>query len=171
RDQVLYDKFHEAEFAQPNLDTHLQHLYHDESDLIVVFLCTEYSEKEWCGLEWRAIRDLIKKRQSSRIMLLRFDNAPVEGIFSTDGYAPIDNRTPQEVVSLILRRVQLPVSHLDKTDDNKTAESPADLERFEAQWKEATLRFDIVNPLKAKRYAGYRESAFFPTRFQANRYS
>jgi hypothetical protein len=171
RERVLYDKYHEAEFAQPNLDTHLQHLYHDESDLIVVFLCAEYNEKEWCGLEWRAIRDLIKKRQSSRIMLLRFDNAEVPGLFSTDGYAPIGQRSPQEIVELIQKRVQLPVSDLGVPRDSESSQSGADLEQFEAQWRQAVARFDEINPLKAKGYTGYRESAFFPTHFQADRFS
>ena len=39
RDQVLYDKYHEAEFARLGLDTYLQGLYHDNSELIAVFLC------------------------------------------------------------------------------------------------------------------------------------
>jgi hypothetical protein len=65
RERVLYDKFYEAEFAQPNLDTLLQCLYHEQSELVVVFLSTDYERKEWPGLEWRAIRDLIKKKQDT----------------------------------------------------------------------------------------------------------
>jgi hypothetical protein len=56
RERVLYDKFHEAEFARPNLDVYLQNLYHEHAALNVVFLCEDYEKKEWCGLEWRAIR-------------------------------------------------------------------------------------------------------------------
>ncbi len=59
RNRVFYDRFHEAELTQMNLDVHLQAIYHDHSELIVVFLCKDYETKEWCGLEWRAIRDLI----------------------------------------------------------------------------------------------------------------
>jgi hypothetical protein len=32
REQVLYDKYYEADFARLNLDTYLQALYHDESE-------------------------------------------------------------------------------------------------------------------------------------------
>ena len=31
-----------------------------QSELLVFFLCKEYQEKDWCGLEWRASRDLLK---------------------------------------------------------------------------------------------------------------
>lgn len=108
RDRVLYDKYYEAEFARPDLDTYLQRLYHDESELIAVFLCADYERKDWCGrLEWRAIRDLIKKRQASTVMPLRFDNTEIPGLFSTDGYAWIGGRSPQEIADLILQRLQI----------------------------------------------------------------
>ncbi|MCU0812262.1 MAG: TIR domain-containing protein [Thiobacillaceae bacterium] len=107
RDRVLYDKYYEAEFARPDLDTYLQRLYHDESELIAVFLCADYERKDWCGLEWRAIRDLIKKRQTSTVMPLRFDNTEIPGLFSTDGYVWIGGRSPQEIADLILQRLQV----------------------------------------------------------------
>jgi hypothetical protein len=103
RDHVLYDRFHEAEFARPNLDTYLQELYHDHTALNVVFLGKEYNRKEWCGLEWRAIRDLIKHRREE-IMLLRLDDGPVSGVYSIDGYIEISNRSDPEVAALILQR-------------------------------------------------------------------
>src|SRR5690348_16634202 len=65
---VFYDRYYEAELARPDLDTYLQAIYHDQSELIVVFLCHEYEQKEWCGLEWRAIRDLLKQKQAASIM-------------------------------------------------------------------------------------------------------
>jgi len=106
-DKVLYDKFHEAEFARPNLDTHLQRLYHDETDLIAVFLCAEYEQKKWCGLEWRAIRDLINGPQAATVMLLRFDKSEIPGMFPTDGYVWIGDRTPDDIANLILERLRI----------------------------------------------------------------
>jgi tetratricopeptide (TPR) repeat protein len=104
---VLYDRFHEAEFARPNLDTHLQALYHDQSRLVVVFLCADYERKEWPGLEWRAIRDLIKSKKDSSIMLIRLDEANVSGVFSIDGYISVEGRAPQDIASLIIERLQI----------------------------------------------------------------
>ncbi|HEY4309308.1 MAG TPA: TIR domain-containing protein [Pirellulales bacterium] len=105
RERVLYDKYHEANFARIDLDTYLQDLYHNHADLIVVFLSTEYESKEWCGLEWRAIRDLIKQRKSETMMLFRFDSAaPLPGLFSIDGYIWIGSRDPIDVARLILQR-------------------------------------------------------------------
>ena len=42
-DRVLYDKYHDAEFARVDLDVYLPNLYRKESELLVVFLGAEYS--------------------------------------------------------------------------------------------------------------------------------
>ena len=107
RERVFYDRFHEADLARPNLDVYLQSLYHDESEIIVIFLCSDYAEKEWCGMEWRAIRDLIKSRRDADVMLLRTDSSPVPGIFSIDGYIDVKNRSSEQLARLILSRLSM----------------------------------------------------------------
>lgn len=103
--RVFYDQRFEAELARPNLDTHLQNIYHNDCEVVAVFLCEDYERKEWCGLEWRAVRDLIKAKQDTAIMLFRFDDTPIAGLFSIDGYVAIGSRGPEDVAQLILRRV------------------------------------------------------------------
>jgi hypothetical protein len=105
---VFYDAFFEAELARPDLDVLLHRVYHDNSDLIVVFLCDEYESKEWCSLEWRAVRDLIKRRRGASIMPMRFDDAEVPGLFSIDGYIDLRGRVPQDAVNLIRERLNVP---------------------------------------------------------------
>ncbi len=102
--EVFYDMDFQAQLARPNLDVLLQKIYHKNSKLIVVFLCEEYSEKDWCGLEWRAIRDLIKSRNDKRIMFMRFDDTEINGTFSIDGYVSLKNITPSEAANLIIER-------------------------------------------------------------------
>lgn len=103
---VFYDQWFQAELARPNLDDYLQAIYHDHSELIVPFLCTDYAKREWCGLEWRAIRDLLKRRQDQDIMPMRFDNTHIPGLFGIDGYIDLKNHNPERVANLILQRLQ-----------------------------------------------------------------
>jgi len=107
KDKVFYDRFHEAELARPNLDVYLQAIYHDQSEIVAVFLCEDYIKKEWCGLEWRAVRDLIKKRRDQDLMLFRTDSSPVSGILSIDGYIDVTDRPCDELVQLILARLSM----------------------------------------------------------------
>lgn len=107
RDRVFYDRNFEHELSRPNLDTYLQEIYHCESELITVFICNDYEKKDWCHLEWRAIRDLIKKRRDDEVMFIRVDSGEVSGIFSVDGYIDGTEKSPQEIAALIERRLDL----------------------------------------------------------------
>jgi hypothetical protein len=105
---VFYDNDFTAQLARPNLDTLLQRIYRHNSELVVVFLSKEYEKKDWCGLEWRAIREIIMQRENSAhsIMFMRFDDAPVEGVFKHDGYIDLNACSPSEAANLILQRVE-----------------------------------------------------------------
>jgi hypothetical protein len=106
-DAVFYDKDFTAQLARPNLDTLLQRIYRNSSDLVVVFLCSDYDKKQWCGLEWRAIRTIIKNKNDHAIMFMRFDQADVGGSFSIDGYVDLDEHGPLEAARMIIERVRL----------------------------------------------------------------
>jgi len=80
-DTVFYDQFYEAILARPNLDSLLQSIYYERSDLVVVFVCKEYKEKDWCGVEWRSIRSRLNTRNDDRIMLIRFDDSEIDGLY------------------------------------------------------------------------------------------
>lgn len=106
KDSVFYYPDYKAQLARLNLDTLLQRIYRDRSDLIVVFLCAEYAIKQWCGLEWRAVREIIKSKDDHRLMLVKFDDADVEGVFSIDGFIDAKANTAKQVAEFILMRVR-----------------------------------------------------------------
>lgn len=105
--QVFYDNHYKSQLARPNLDILLQNIYRNSSDLIVIFLCQKYSEKEWCGLEWRAIREIIKIKEDQKIFFIRFDNANIDGVFSQDGYINANTTSEAEMASLIIERLEV----------------------------------------------------------------
>ena len=108
---MLYDKFHEAEFARRNLGIYLPELYHDHSELLVVVVCPDYDVKQWTGLEWTAIHDLLSQGKDADVMLCRFDQATVQGLYSTAGFAELDHKTPEQAATLILERLALNKGH------------------------------------------------------------
>lgn len=106
KDNIFYDYYFQSQLAKPNLDSLLQKIYRHKSKLVVVFISKEYSQKDWCGLEWRAVKDIIKCRED-RVMIIRFDDSEVEGLFSTDGYIDANKFTANEVANFIKERVEL----------------------------------------------------------------
>jgi hypothetical protein len=108
-DSIFYDYDYQAQLARPNLDTFLQDIYRNRSQLIVVFLCAEYAQKQWCGLEWRAVRDIVKAKEDDRVMFIRFDDAPVDRVLSIDGYIDARVFNADDVANFIVQRLaQLP---------------------------------------------------------------
>jgi hypothetical protein len=106
RDRILFDQFHLADFARPNLDTHLARLY-QESDFIIVFLSAAYVAKNWPSLEFRVVREQILKKTNDRVMILKFEGTPenVEGLLAIDNRLSLQGMSAAETARLILTRV------------------------------------------------------------------
>ncbi|MEM6840414.1 MAG: TIR domain-containing protein [Cyanobacteria bacterium P01_C01_bin.120] len=104
-DCILYDKFHEAEFARYDLGIYLPKLYDKQSDLIVLVLCPNYDAKRWTGWEWNHIHGLLTKTDGHRVMPCRFDRAMTDGLGPTAGFIELDGKTPEQTVRLILERL------------------------------------------------------------------
>ncbi|OAI17238.1 MULTISPECIES: tetratricopeptide repeat protein [Methylomonas] len=105
--EILYDKYHRAEFSRSDLAFYLPDLYEQEADLVVAVFCPDYETKEWCGLEWNAIYGLMKARKVGEVMLTRFDKVEGKGLRGLAGYTDLDDISPAEAADLILERLAL----------------------------------------------------------------
>ncbi|HQR35935.1 MAG TPA: tetratricopeptide repeat protein [Blastocatellia bacterium] len=106
-DAILYDKFHEAEFARHDLGIYLPKLYGQQSDLIVPVLCPNYDQKRWTGWEWLHIYGLLTKADGKRVMPCRFEYAQADGLSPASGFIELDDKTPEQAANLILERLAI----------------------------------------------------------------
>jgi hypothetical protein len=104
---ILYDKYHEAEFAVCSLAQYLPNLYNKEADLVVVVFCGDYNISEWCGLEWNATYGLLMQGNKSAVLLSRFDYTEPEGLYQQAGFIELDDKTPAHFAELILQRLAI----------------------------------------------------------------
>ncbi len=103
----FYDNNYVSQLARPSLDTLLQEIYRNRSKLIVVFLGTDYQRKDWCGIEFRAIKEIIMERENGRIMFVRTDDGFVDGVFKTDGYVDARKFSPPKIAEFIEQRLDV----------------------------------------------------------------
>jgi hypothetical protein len=102
----FYDNNYVSQLAQPSLDIILQGIY-SRAKLDVVFLSADYQKKDWCGVEFRAVREVIFSRQSARVMFVRTDDGPVDGVFKTDGYLDARKFDAVKIAEFICERLAL----------------------------------------------------------------
>ena len=107
KEHILYDKYHEAEFARHDLGLYLPKLYGEQSDLIVPVLCANYDVKRWTGWEWLHIYGLLTKSDGKRVMPTRFEYANADGLSEAAGFIELDDKTPDDLALLILERLAL----------------------------------------------------------------
>ncbi len=102
---ILYDKYHEAEFARYDLGILLPKFYTEQADLIVPVLCPAYDTKRWTGVEWVHIHGLLTKEDGHRVMPCRFEHATVDGLSHASAFVDLDDKTPEQAAVLILERL------------------------------------------------------------------
>lgn len=110
-EKILYDKFHEAEFARHDLGIYLPKLYGEQSELIVPVLCANYDQKRWTGWEWMHIYGQLTQADGHRVMPSRFDYANADGLSAAAGFIELGDKTPAEFARLILQRLAMNEAH------------------------------------------------------------
>ena len=103
----FYDDNYTGQLARPSLDALLQDIYSNRSKMIVVFLSKAYQEKEWCGIEFRAVKEIIMERKYERVMFVKLDEGDIQGVLKTDGYIDGQRYSPQEIARFIQERLTL----------------------------------------------------------------
>ncbi|MGH7946676.1 MAG: AAA family ATPase, partial [Opitutaceae bacterium] len=132
---ILYDKFHEAEFARHDLGIYLPKLYGEQSDLVIPVLCRAYDKKRWSGWEWLHIYGLLTNADGKRVMPCRFDFAEADGLSPAAGFVELDHKTPEQAATLILERLALndgyPKDHYTNSSEPEKTSIPNNLLRLQ----------------------------------------
>jgi len=103
---VFYDNDYIPHLARPSLDSLLQDIYGKRSKLIVVFLSADYERKNWCGVEFRAIREILFDQKFHKIMYFKMDNSDLRSVFKTDGFVDGCKLSPHQIADFILERAR-----------------------------------------------------------------
>jgi len=106
KNSFFYDNNYVSQLARPSLDLLLQDIYRNRATLIVVFISEDYEKKNWCGIEFRAIREIILQKED-KVMFVRAGKGAVSGVFQIDGYIDAERFSPADIAKFIHERVLL----------------------------------------------------------------
>lgn len=108
RDQgikVFYDLFEEADLWGKDLYVHLAEVYQRRAHFTVMFISQAYGTKLWTNHERRAAQARAFQESQEYILPARFDDTEIPGVLRTVGYVSLSGRSPENLVSLITRKM------------------------------------------------------------------
>lgn len=129
KDRIFFDEWYEAELVGIDGDLKLRRYYREESDLVVPFF-SEHYDKPWCGIEWSAIRTMLKeRRKDDAVVPVALDGTRIEGWESIDFAIRRGKRNAQQIADMILQayRVRYREPELTPTHLTDEAGSQADV--------------------------------------------
>jgi hypothetical protein len=85
--------------------THLQTVYRDSSDHVIIFVSSDYVEKRWAAHEWRSVQEAILDRSEEYLLPARFDDTKLDGMPETIGYIDLKNISPRAFAEMIESKI------------------------------------------------------------------
>lgn len=103
--KVFYDLFEEADLWGKDLYAHLSEIYQKRAKYTVMFISEAYNRKLWTNYERRAAQAKAFQEAQEYILPARFDETEIPGVLPTIGYVSLRGRTPEELSSLIVKKL------------------------------------------------------------------
>ena len=104
--RVFYDKYEEAKLWGKDLYSHLSNIYRHEAYFTLMFISQHYKKKLWTNHERKSAQARAFEKSREYILPARFDDTEIPGIIPTTGYIALTGRTPQDLVELIIQKLE-----------------------------------------------------------------
>lgn len=102
---VFYDAFEETNLWGKNLYDYLMDIYQNKARYTVMFISKFYNKKLWTNHERVSMQARAFQESREYILPARFDDTEIPGILKTIGYISLKERTPEELASLIQKKL------------------------------------------------------------------
>lgn len=105
--RVFYDTDEQSELWGKDLYAHLDHIYQNAAKYCVMFASKHYSRKFWTNHERKSAQARAFREHKEYILPARFDKTAIPGLPDTVGYIDLSKTSPDELATLIIRKVGL----------------------------------------------------------------
>jgi hypothetical protein len=106
--KVFYDRYEQTSLWGKDLYEHLDHVYQRAARYCVLFASEHYARKVWTNHERKSAQSRALRENQEYILPVRFDDTEIPGLRPTVGYIDARSTTSDQLVSLILQKVQRP---------------------------------------------------------------
>ncbi|MFG8540756.1 toll/interleukin-1 receptor domain-containing protein [Pseudomonas aeruginosa] len=103
--KVFYDLFEEANLWGKNLYEYLTQIYQEQAKFTIMFISEAYAQKLWTNHERKVMQARAFQEAEEYILPARFDETPIPGVLPTIGYISLRERTPEDFVEVIHRKL------------------------------------------------------------------
>jgi hypothetical protein len=103
--KVFYDLFEEANLWGKNLYEYLSDTYMNRALYTIMFISEHYAKKLWPTHERQSMQARAFLESQEYILPARFDDTAIPGVLPTVGYISLVNRTPDQLVEVIHKKL------------------------------------------------------------------
>ena len=114
---VFYDRDKQSQMWGENLQEYLTDIYLKQARFCVMFISQAYAEKMWTRQERRSAMARAMQQKQAYILPIRLDQTELEGLLPTVHYINFSDYTEEEIVGLILEK-------LDTGDETRASNVP-----------------------------------------------
>jgi hypothetical protein len=102
---VFYDEFEEELLWGKNLYEYLREIYCNAAEYTVIFISRSYAEKAWTNHERESAQIRALRESREYILPVRIDSTALPGLAETTAYISAENKSPEEISRLIIRKI------------------------------------------------------------------
>lgn len=106
--RVFYDRYEQATLWGKDLYEHLDYVYQRAARYCVLFASEHYARKVWTSHERKSAQARALHENEEYILPVRFDDTEIPGLRSTVAYVDARSTTPDELIALILEKINKP---------------------------------------------------------------
>jgi hypothetical protein len=107
--RVFYDRYEQASLWGKDLYEHLDQVYQGAARYCVLFASGHYARKVWTNHERRSAQARALRENEEYILPVRFDDTDIPGLRPTVSYIDARFTTPDQLIDLILQKLQRPL--------------------------------------------------------------
>jgi hypothetical protein len=132
--RVFYDEYEQAMLWGKDLYEHLDYVYQRAARYCVLFASEHYARKVWTNHERKSAQARALDESREYILPVRFDDTEIPGLRSTVAYIDARSTTRDELIALILEKLDNPL------DQTKATSAPIRVPRTPEQQRQLLVQ-------------------------------